>query len=72
LIFSAFGECSNDLALRKWIMQARIDQEAAPDVPLTTEERQGLASLRREVKRLEQERSFLKKAAAFCCARTTF
>lgn len=52
-------------ALRKWIKQAQIDQEAVPDGPLTTEERQELTRLRREVKRLEQERSFLKKAAAF-------
>jgi transposase len=59
-------------ALRKWIKQAQIDQDASPDGPLTTEERQELTRLRREVKRLEQERAFLKKAAAFCCARTTF
>jgi transposase len=52
-------------ALRKWIKQAQVDEEAASDGPLTTEERQELTRLRREVKRLEQERPCLKKAAAF-------
>jgi transposase InsO family protein/transposase-like protein len=54
--------------LRKWIKQAQIDEEAVPDGPLTTEERHELTRLHREVKCLEQERAFLKKAAAFCCA----
>lgn len=59
-------------ALRNWVKQAQIDQAAAPNGALTTEERQELAKLRREVKRLQMERDFLKKAAAFCFARTTF
>jgi transposase len=55
-------------ALRKWVNQAQIDQVAAPDGPLTTEERQELAKLRRDNKRLQMERDFLKKAAAFFAA----
>jgi transposase len=59
-------------ALRNWVKQAEIDQKRSPNGPLTTEERQELARLRRDNKRLQMERDFLKKAAAFCCARTAF
>jgi transposase len=59
-------------ALRNWVKQAEIDQKRSPNSPLTTEERQELARLRRDNKRLQMERDFLKKAAAFCCARTAF
>lgn len=55
-------------ALRNWVKQAQIDQTAAPNGPLATEERQELAKLRRDVKRLQMERDFLKKAAAFFAA----
>jgi transposase len=55
-------------ALRKWIQQAQIDQAATLNGPLTTEERQELAKLRRDIKRLQMERDFLKKAAAFFAA----
>lgn len=55
-------------ALRNWVKQAQIDQAAAPNSALTTEERQELNRLRREVKRLQMERDFLKKAAAFFAA----
>jgi transposase len=55
-------------ALRNWVKQAQIDQTAAPDGALTTEERQELAKLRRDNKRLQMERDFLKKAAAFFAA----
>jgi len=55
-------------ALRNWVKQAQIDQATVPNGPLTTEERQELAQLRREVKRLQMEREFLKKAAAFFAA----
>jgi transposase len=59
-------------ALRNWVKQAQIDQAAAPNGPLTTQERQELNRLRRDVKRLAMERDFLKKVSAFCCARTAF
>jgi transposase len=55
-------------ALRKWVKQAQTDQAKAPNGPLTTEERQELAKLRRDNKRLQMERDFLKKAAAFFAA----
>lgn len=55
-------------ALRNWVKQAQVDQAAAPDGALTTQERQELNRLRRDVKRLQMERDFLKKAAAFFAA----
>lgn len=58
-------------ALRNWVKQASIDQAAAPDGAITTEERQELNRLRWEVKRLQMERDFLKKAAAFFAAESS-
>jgi transposase len=55
-------------ALRNWVKQAEIDQRRDTNGPLTTEERQELVRLRRDVKRLQMERDFLKKAAAFFAA----
>ena len=55
-------------ALRNWVKQAEIDQKRDTNGPLTTEERQELARLRRDNKRLQMERDFLKKAAAFFAA----
>jgi transposase len=58
-------------ALRKWVKQAQIDRAATPNGPLTSEERQELNRLRRDVKRLQMERDFLKKTAAFFAAETS-
>ena len=49
-----------DTLLRVWIAAAR-----APEKTLTPDERTELATLRREVRRLKEEREILKKAAAF-------
>lgn len=57
-------------ALRSWVKQDEINQSPAPRGPLTTDERAELARLRKELKRVEMERDFLKKAAAFFARET--
>jgi transposase len=54
-----------ETALRNWVQQADIDQGKGPDGALTSAELQELRRLRRQVRILEMERDFAKKAAAF-------
>ena len=52
-------------ALRNWVKQAHIDRQSHPQGQLTSAERKELSELRRELKRVQMERDFLKKAATF-------
>jgi transposase len=54
-----------ETALRSWLRQAEIDAGRGPMGALTTEEREELGRLRREVRTLRMERDILKKATAF-------
>jgi transposase len=47
--------------LRRWLEASRPE----PVVPLTTDERTELLELRREIRRVREERDILKKATAF-------
>ena len=52
-------------ALRRWVKQVAIDRGPNPTGALTTEEQEELRTLRGEVCVLREERTILKKAAAF-------
>lgn len=54
-----------ETALRNWMKQAEIDEGKGSEGALTTEEKEELRRLRREVRTLRMERDFAKKAAAF-------
>ena len=73
---AAYRECGNlskvardlDLhgcVLRSWVKQAEIDEGNGNSGDLTTDEKAELQRLKREKRLLQQEREFLKKAAAF-------
>ena len=57
------------MTIRKWIKQAGIDAGERDD-GLTTEERAELRKLRRDNRRLREERDILKKAAAWFARET--
>ena len=50
-----------ETALRRWVQQAEVDAGGGSSGALTTSEREELAQLRRENKRLRLEREILKK-----------
>ena len=52
-------------AVRAWMRQTTIDSGRGGAGTLTTEEREELGRLRREVRTLRMERDILKKATAF-------
>ena len=52
-------------SLSRWVREHNGKSAPKPSASLTPDERQELVQLRRQVKRLEMEREFLKKAAAF-------
>jgi transposase len=56
-------------SLHAWIKQAQLDAGTRHD-GLTTEEKEELTRLRREVRTLREEREILKKAAAFFAKET--
>jgi transposase len=57
------------VTIRSWVRQADLDEGRRAD-GLTTDERDELTSLRREVKRLRLEREILAKAAAWFARET--
>lgn len=64
------GEIADDLdltetALREWVKRADVDAGNGPPDALSTSEREELAKLRRDNKRLTMERDILKAAATF-------
>jgi transposase len=54
-----------ETALRDWVRQAEVDAGSGRAGALTSDEREELVRLRRDVKRLQMERDILKKATAF-------
>src|SRR5512144_2682208 len=66
----SIGEVAREMdltesAVRAWVRQASVDRGRGGTGPLTTEEREELGRLRREVRTLRMERDILKKATAF-------
>jgi transposase len=57
-----------ETAVRKWVAQADVDEGRRDG--LTTDEREELAQLRRENRRLQQDVEILKRATAFFAKET--
>lgn len=54
-----------ETAVRAWVSQAEVNELGGTADALTSSEREELVRLRRELKRVTQERDILKKATAF-------
>jgi transposase len=52
-------------AIHRWNRQAQIDRKSDSSGELTSNERKELVALRRDLKRVEMERDFLKKVSTF-------
>jgi transposase len=59
-----------ETAVREWVRQAERDSGARVDGGLTSEEREELARLRRENRRLQGDVEILKRATAFFAKET--
>jgi transposase len=69
------GQVANDFGLtetsvREWVKQAERDAGTRQDGGLTTQERQELAELRRENRRLREDVDILKRATIFFAKET--
>jgi transposase-like protein len=66
----SIGEVAREMdltesALRGWVKQHEADQGKGPPGALNSAEKEELQRLRKEVKKLREEKTILKKAAAF-------
>jgi transposase-like protein len=68
LIFSSGHRDLTESALRAWVRQAEVDAGRGKPGALTTEEREELGRLRREVKTLRLEREILLPTGLLCRA----
>jgi transposase len=58
-------------SVRNWVRQADTDQGKGADGALTTQEKEEIRLLRREVRQLRMERDILKAATAFFAKEST-
>lgn len=55
----------NPATVYGWVRQAKVDLGQGPEGAWTTEEREELSRLRKELKEVKRERDFLQSAAAY-------
>jgi transposase len=54
-----------ETSLRAWVRKAEIESATESNEPATADEKEELKRLRRQVRTLQMERDFLRRAAAF-------